>query len=109
MACTWGSKVNGILTVFTIGIAVAIDLWDILDIKKGHTMVNRGRLSTNVELISSVTGLLWKALYGKDYWFDRGAIYHLPVLLLHPLQDPCPVGPRRHFHEPCLPRNIIRQ
>jgi dolichyl-phosphate-mannose-protein mannosyltransferase len=39
MACTWGSKVNGILAVFTIGIAVLIDLWDILDIKKGHTMV----------------------------------------------------------------------
>ncbi|KAJ7612481.1 glycosyltransferase family 39 protein [Mycena polygramma] len=30
---------NGILTVFAIGIAVAIDLWDILDHKKeGHTM-----------------------------------------------------------------------
>ncbi|KAJ7623208.1 glycosyltransferase family 39 protein [Roridomyces roridus] len=39
MACTWGSKVNGILTVATIGIAVLIDLWDILDVKKeGHTM-----------------------------------------------------------------------
>ncbi|KAG6821448.1 hypothetical protein H0H93_010172 [Arthromyces matolae] len=34
MACTWGAKVNGILTVFTIGIAVLIDLWDILDVKK---------------------------------------------------------------------------
>lgn len=39
MACTWASKVNGILTVFTIGIAVLIDLWDILDIEKGHSMV----------------------------------------------------------------------
>lgn len=39
MAMTWGSKVNGILTVFTIGIAVLVDLWEILDIKKGHTMV----------------------------------------------------------------------
>ena len=40
MACTWGSKVNGILTVFAIGFAVLIDLWDILDVRKeGHTMV----------------------------------------------------------------------
>ena len=40
MACTWGSKVNGILTVFAIGFAVLIDLWDILDVQKeGHTMV----------------------------------------------------------------------
>ncbi|KAF9006174.1 glycosyltransferase family 39 protein [Cyathus striatus] len=39
MACTWGSKVNGILTVATIGIAVLIDLWGILDHKKeGHSM-----------------------------------------------------------------------
>ncbi|KAF9482561.1 O-mannosyltransferase [Pholiota conissans] len=39
MACTWGSKVNGILTVVAIGLAVLIDLWDILDYKKeGHTM-----------------------------------------------------------------------
>ncbi|KAI0923934.1 hypothetical protein AcW1_006746 [Taiwanofungus camphoratus] len=38
MACTWASKVNGILTVVAIGIPVLIDLWDILDIKKGHSM-----------------------------------------------------------------------
>lgn len=40
MACTWGSKVNGILTVFTIGIAVMIDLWDILDIRKNPSIVS---------------------------------------------------------------------
>ena len=39
MACTWGSKVNGILTVITIGVAVLIDLWDILDHRKHKTMV----------------------------------------------------------------------
>jgi len=40
MACAWGSKVNGILTVIAIGIAVLIDLWDVLDHKKeGHTLV----------------------------------------------------------------------
>jgi len=44
MACTWGSKVNGILTVVTIGIAVLVDLWDILDYRKGHSMV-RGLVS----------------------------------------------------------------
>ncbi|KAJ7890523.1 glycosyltransferase family 39 protein [Mycena olivaceomarginata] len=39
MACVWGSKVNGVLTVVAIGIAVLIDLWDILDHRKdGHTM-----------------------------------------------------------------------
>ncbi|KAG6845492.1 hypothetical protein H0H87_008389 [Tephrocybe sp. NHM501043] len=38
MACTWGSKVNGILAVVTIGLAVLIDLWDILDIKKNESI-----------------------------------------------------------------------
>ena len=42
MACTWGSKVNGILTVLAIGFAVLIDLWDILDVnREGHTMVKK--------------------------------------------------------------------
>ncbi len=39
MACTWGSKVNGILTVATIGVATMIDLWELLDYKKGNSMV----------------------------------------------------------------------
>ncbi|KAF5387313.1 hypothetical protein D9757_005775 [Collybiopsis confluens] len=38
MACAWGSKVNGVLTVATVGVAVLIDLWGILDIKKSPSM-----------------------------------------------------------------------
>jgi len=38
MACTWGSKVNGILTVVAIGLAVLIDLWDILDHNKNPSI-----------------------------------------------------------------------
>lgn len=40
LACTAGSKINGILIFFTIGAAVLVDLWDLLDIKKGHSMVS---------------------------------------------------------------------
>ena len=40
MACAWSSKVNGILTVFTIGVAVLVDLWDILDYRK-NSMVRQ--------------------------------------------------------------------
>ncbi|KAG1865670.1 hypothetical protein C8R48DRAFT_672283 [Suillus tomentosus] len=53
MACTWGAKVNGILTVATIGIAVLVDLWDILDHKKGFTMTlsrNHARYSAMLDL-----------------------------------------------------------
>ncbi len=36
----------GLLTFLTIGAAVLWDLWGILDIKKGHTMVSRSEVST---------------------------------------------------------------
>lgn len=45
MACAWGSKVNGILTVVAIGIAVLVDLWDLLDIRKNPSMVSRVSLT----------------------------------------------------------------
>lgn len=54
MACTWASKVNGILTVVAIGIAVLIDLWDILDVRKGHSMVRDGEPPTFTRLISTL-------------------------------------------------------
>jgi len=40
MACAWGSKVNGILTVVSVGFAVLVDLWDILDKKKNPNIVS---------------------------------------------------------------------
>lgn len=59
MACTWGAKVNGILTVAAIGIAVLIDLWDILDVKK-NTMVS---LTSHLSpLISLNTGTILETL-----------------------------------------------
>ncbi|WVQ76833.1 hypothetical protein IAR50_006507 [Cryptococcus sp. DSM 104548] len=38
LACTLGCKMVGLLTFFTIGAAVLWDLWEILDIKRGHPM-----------------------------------------------------------------------
>jgi dolichyl-phosphate-mannose-protein mannosyltransferase len=48
MACTWGSKVNGILTVIAIGLAVLIDLWDILDHRKGYSMVSLNVITRHI-------------------------------------------------------------
>ncbi|KAL5492520.1 PMT4 [Sanghuangporus weigelae] len=38
LACTAGSKINGVLIFFAVGAAVLVDLWDLLDVKKGHSM-----------------------------------------------------------------------
>ncbi|KAF8584026.1 glycosyltransferase family 39 protein [Ramaria rubella] len=43
LAATLGSKMVGLFTFLTIGTAVLVDLWDILDIKKGHSLEYFGR------------------------------------------------------------------
>ena len=48
LACTLGCKINGILIFFAIGAAVLVDLWDILDIKKGHSMVRGPSVALDV-------------------------------------------------------------
>jgi dolichyl-phosphate-mannose-protein mannosyltransferase len=105
MACTWGSKVNGILTVFTIGIAVLIELWDILDIKKGHTMV-RLQLHSRLDSKPSFIGPFQPTLFGKGRWLNHRAIYTVPVILLGPLYRPHSFWPWRHLHEPSFPRDV---
>ena len=40
LACTLGCKMVGLFTFMSVGAAVMWDLWEILDIKKGHTMVS---------------------------------------------------------------------
>jgi dolichyl-phosphate-mannose-protein mannosyltransferase len=40
LACTLGCKMVGLFTFLSIGTAVLVDLWDVLDVRKeGHTMV----------------------------------------------------------------------
>ena len=102
MACAWGSKVNGILTVVTIGIAVLIDLWDILDIKKGYTLVRTSYRYAHHPFIRSA-GALLEALPGSCYWVDRDTFYHLPLILLCSLCRPHSFGSGRHLHESCFP------
>ncbi len=86
MACTWGSKVNGILTVFAIGVAVLIDLWDLLDHKKGNTMARLISISIDCGLKSFTLGPFLETLYREGNWVDYRAFRHLPVFLLHPLR-----------------------
>jgi dolichyl-phosphate-mannose-protein mannosyltransferase len=40
LACTLGCKMVGLFTFFTIGAAVVVDLWNLLDYKKGLSMVS---------------------------------------------------------------------
>jgi dolichyl-phosphate-mannose-protein mannosyltransferase len=41
LAAVTGVKMVGLFTVATVGIATLADLWELLDIKKGHSMVSK--------------------------------------------------------------------
>ena len=78
MACTWGSKVNGILTVFAIGFAVLIDLWDILDVRKeGHTMVKMYPLCMANFLLT----LYYKEYFGKHFIARTIGLIVIPFII----------------------------
>jgi hypothetical protein len=87
MACTWGSKVNGILTVVAVGIAVLVDLWDILDVKKNPNIVCLsfacGPLDSN-----SITGIFLEALHGSCDRLYRHSFHSVPFFLLDSFRDP---------------------
>lgn len=94
MACTWGSKVNGILTVITIGIAVLIDLWNILDYRKGHTMVS-GLVSQRKPFCKlNFLGPLLETFCRSGSWLDCYSIHYISLVLLCPLRCLDPFGPR---------------
>jgi len=40
LACTLGCKMVGLFTFMSVGAAVIWDLWGILDIKRGHSIVS---------------------------------------------------------------------
>lgn len=50
LALTLGCKMVGLFTFMTVGAAVLWDLWEILDIKKGHDMVCRHQLADGQEI-----------------------------------------------------------
>jgi len=92
MACTWGSKVNGILTVVAIGLAVLIDLWGILDHKKeGHTMVRMCSSRILFHQLNILKGLLSETFHCTGDWSHRCSFHDLPLVLLCSLRCPHPL------------------
>ena len=82
MACTWGSKVNGILTVFAVGAAVVFDLWNVLDhTQEGHTMVGF-HLKKDKAVVDCCPALLLEALPRTRSGPDPPSLHCLPLILL---------------------------
>jgi hypothetical protein len=91
MACAWGSKVNGVLTVVTIGVAVVVDLWDLLDIRRNPSMVGVCSL-LRMSLSYLSLGTLLAPLCCTCIWVDRGAHHRLPFIFLGSFRHSHPFG-----------------
>lgn len=108
MAFTWASKVNGILTVFAIGLAVIIDLWDILDIKKGHSLVRTGPLEYGNNA-DTLLGVLLETVCCTGHRLHCAPAVPLPFHLLDPSRPSNKLRSRRHLYEPRVPRDAARE
>ena len=88
MACTWASKVNGILTVVAIGVAVLVDLWDLLDKKKGYSMVHDFHSFSLTNFLTPYSEFLLESLLGASCRLYCAASLPLSLLLCGPSRYP---------------------
>jgi dolichyl-phosphate-mannose--protein O-mannosyl transferase len=91
MACAWGSKVNGVLTIVAIGAAVLVDLWDLLDIRRNPSMVGVCSL-VRMSHSQILLGTLLAPLCCTCIWVDRGTHHCLPCIFLGPFRRSYPFG-----------------
>ncbi|CAH7674855.1 family 39 glycosyltransferase [Phakopsora pachyrhizi] len=64
LSLTLSCKLIGLFTFFSIGMAVALDLWEMLDIRKGHSLDHVGR-----HVLARVSALIVLPLAIYVFWF----------------------------------------
>ncbi|MBW0513627.1 hypothetical protein O181_053342 [Austropuccinia psidii MF-1] len=64
LSLTISCKFVGLFTFMSVGIAVAVDLWDILDIRRGHTLDHVGR-----HLVARIMSLVVFPFIIYLFWF----------------------------------------
>src|SRR5450631_1142350 len=85
LACTLGCKMVGLFTFFTVGTAVLVDMWDILDIRKRYPMVRViVRLWSNSHII---LGPRDETFLCSCPWSHRRTVHCLLLLLLGSFQS----------------------
>ncbi|GJJ11367.1 hypothetical protein Clacol_005599 [Clathrus columnatus] len=73
LASTLGSKMVGLFTFLTIGTAVLVDLWDLLDVRKSHSLEYFGR-----HFAARVIGLIIvpAIVYLSFFWVHFAVLSH---------------------------------
>jgi len=109
LACTLGCKMVGLLTFATIGTGVLIDLWQLLDIRKGLTMVRFRSLLSTAPSHTLLTGTIRQTFCCSCFRSYRLAFHYLPLILLGTFQGSQVLWNWRQLHEPSVPRNTARK
>ena len=92
----------GLFTFLTIGSAVLVDLWDILDYKKGYAMVVVFRICHNLTYAFAL-GSCVEAFLRESTFTHRPAFLRLSLLLLDSLQGAEVFRSWGHLHESRFP------
>ena len=85
------TKYVGLFTFVTIGAAVAVDLWNLLDYRRGLPIVHPPLHSQGIDVLGTIRTSLCSSIL-RTY---RPSVLHLLVLVLAPLCDPLEIGSRR--------------
>jgi hypothetical protein len=95
LACTLGCKMVGLLTFLSVGSCVLVDLWNLLDIKRGYTLVSSERVPSKERTVLTFTsGTRCQALLCPCPRINRYPRNCLSLILLRPFQNPQVFGNR---------------
>ncbi|KAG5518991.1 hypothetical protein PMAC_002522 [Pneumocystis sp. 'macacae'] len=76
LSCTISTKYVGLFTYITIGVMVAIELWDILDIRKGYTIVGPGDKFMSPSFQETLQGNILSTSSFQVNYYDKITIMH---------------------------------
>jgi hypothetical protein len=104
LSLTISCKMVGLFTFFTIGAAVVYDLWNMLDIRRGHSMVRSG-LDVGVQITYwSLSGLHRSTFLRPRCGPHRHPGHRVPILVLGALCRPHQKWDRRRLYESPISR-----
>lgn len=112
LSLTISCKMVGLFAFLTVGSAVLLDLWNLLDYRKGLTIVRQSRsllLCQFVLTLVADAGSSRTPLLRQNFRIDCGTGDSVPFLVLGPLQSADSLRHWRRVHESGLSTDSPRE
>lgn len=113
LSCVISTKYVGVFTFFSIGVPVAIDLWDLLDVnrRQGALSLPEFGESNHHKLLDPLSQLIYnrQASGSEDHRSHCSAFLVLPLLVPSPLRGTFPFRSWRRLYEPRISRDAFGQ